>query len=158
MATTVRGQKSTFLLDLFRGNPKVNYKEAGEAWKAAGNEGNLSSNTFYNTKTAFKKKSGEGPTNGANPALTPRSKARPAGSASAKPTPAKPAAPENGHLVAPEPHASHDVAPTGDRDRVFDEVEAGIDDLIYRLKVAGGAPGVEAKLREVRRSLHPSQR
>jgi hypothetical protein len=41
---------------------------------------------------------------------------------------------------------------------VFDEVEAGIDDLIFRLKIAGGAPEVEAKLREVRRSLHPSQR
>ena len=50
------------------------------------------------------------------------------------------------------------VSVAGAQQDVFDEVEAGIDDLIFRLKLAGGAPEVEAKLREVRRSLHPSVR
>jgi hypothetical protein len=158
MATTGRGQKTAFLHDLFRGNPKVSLKEAGEAWKAGGNEGELSSNTFYNTKAAFKKKAGEGITNGANPAPTPKSKAQPARSTRAKRTPAKTSAPENAHADAPGPQVGRESAGTGARDQVFDEVEAGIDDLIFRLKVAGGAPVIEAKLREVRRSLHPSQR
>ena len=159
MATTGRGQKTAFLHDLFRDNPKINYKAAGEAWKAAGNEGDLSSNTFYNTKAAFKRKTGEDTSNGVNSAPTPKPKGQPIRRTRARRTPTQTPAPENGHpVVAPMPQVSHEAAPGGDRDRVFDEVESGIDDLIFRLKLAGGAPEVEAKLRDVRRSLHPSQR
>ena len=39
MATTARGQKTAFLRDLFRDNPKVNYKSASEAWKSRAPEG-----------------------------------------------------------------------------------------------------------------------
>jgi hypothetical protein len=158
MAITGRGQKTAFLRDLFRSNPKVKYKAANEAWKAAGNEGDLSSNTFYNTMTALKKEAGNGTANDAKPAPSPKPKAQPAGSTRAKTTPAKTSHPENGRAAAPEPPVGRESAGTGDRDRVFDEVEAGIDDLIFRLKVAGGATAIEAKLREVRRLLHPSQR
>jgi hypothetical protein len=72
MATTARGQKSAFLRDLFRDNPKVNYKSANEAWKEDGNDGDLSSNTFYNAKTAFKKEPGAGTPEVATPAPKPK--------------------------------------------------------------------------------------
>jgi hypothetical protein len=158
MATTARGQKTAFLRDLFRDNPKVNYKAANEAWKEAGNDGDLSSNTFYNAKTALKKEAGTGTTEVETPSPTTRPKAQPARSTRAKSTTRKTSAPKNGQPNVPEPPRSHEKSSLGDRDRVFDEVEAGIDDLIFRLKLAGGAPEVEAKLREVRRSLHPSVR
>jgi hypothetical protein len=158
MATTARGQKTAFLRDLFRDNPKVNYKLANEAWKEAGNDGDLSSNTFYNAKTAFKKEPGADTPEITTPAPTPKPKAQPARRTRAKSTTKKTSAPKNGQPVVPEPPRSHETSPVSDRDRVFDEVEAGIDDLIFRLKVAGGAPEIEAKLRDVRRSLHPSVR
>ena len=158
MATTARGQKTAFLRDLFRGNPKVNYRTANEAWKEAGNDGDLSSNTYYNAKTAFKKEPGAGSTEVATPAPVPEPKAQSARRTRAKSINRKSSAPKNGQSIAPVPQVKHETSSLGDRDRVFDEVEAGIDDLIYRLKVAGGAPEVEAKLREVRRSLHPSVR
>ncbi len=40
---------------------------------------------------------------------------------------------------------------------MLDELEAGIDDLMFRLKVNGGLPEAEAKLREVRRILTRGQ-
>ena len=48
---------------------------------------------------------------------------------------------------------SSSVTASGDLGRVVDEVEAGIDDLIFILKVNGGMPEVEAALRAARRLL-----
>ncbi len=41
----------------------------------------------------------------------------------------------------------------GNMMRMVDQVEAGIDDLIFTLKVNGGMPEVEAALRAARRLL-----
>ena len=46
----------------------------------------------------------------------------------------------------------------GNRERVLDQVEADIDEIIFNLKGLGGMPEVEAALREVRRMVHPSLR
>ena len=43
------------------------------------------------------------------------------------------------------------------RSRVVDEVEAGIDQLMFTLKLNGGMPEVEAALRAARRLLTRSQ-
>ena len=157
MATTARGQKTAFLRDLFRGDPKVNYKSANEAWKEAGNEGDLSSNTFYNAKTAFKKEPGADTTEVETPSPTSKPKAQAPRGTRAKSTTKKSLSPKNGQPVVPEPQVSHEKSSLGDRDRVFDEVEAGIDDLMFTLKVNGGMPEVEAALRAARRLLTRSQ-
>src|SRR3954452_3531505 len=61
MATTPkRANRSEFLWDLFERNPAVNLQEANDAWKGAGNEGEINVNTFYNYKSEFKKRSSEG--------------------------------------------------------------------------------------------------
>ena len=53
--------------------------------------------------------------------------------------------------IAPAP-GSETIASV-DLGRVVDEVEAGIDDLMFMLKVNGGMPEVEAALRAARRLL-----
>jgi hypothetical protein len=158
MATAGRGQKTTFLRDLFGSDPKVKYESANQAWKAAGNGEDLSINTFYNAKTKFKKDSESAGTTSAKVASTPKAKPQPPKVTQAKKATKPSSAPANGTAKALQQQASHELARKSDRHQVFDELEAGIDDLIFRLKTIGGAAEIETKLREVRRLLHPSMR
>lgn len=51
MATAGKTQnKSEFVLELLRSNPKAKEKDAVAAWKQAGNEGSVSSSAFYSAK------------------------------------------------------------------------------------------------------------
>jgi hypothetical protein len=56
--------------------------------------------------------------------------------------------------VASTPEVSGRPAPTEDRSRVLDELEAGIDDLIYKLMLIDGSPEILAALRQARRILY----
>jgi hypothetical protein len=158
MATAGRGQKTTFLRDLFGSDPNVKYQSANQAWKAANNGEDLSINTFYNAKTKFKKESESAATTSAKVAPKPKAKPAPPKVTLARKATKPSSAPANGKAVASQPQVSPEVALKIDRHQVFDELEAGIDDLIFRLKTIGGAAEIEAKLREVRRLLHPSMR
>lgn len=147
MATTGKGQtRSEFLQDLFQKNPGVTEKEAAQAWKEAGNEGTISPSSFYSSKRASK---GE---DSATPAAPVKPKAKSvSGGPKSKPAaqPTVEARPESDRLPAAAKPAS--VPKTGDRERVLDRVEDGIDDLIIELKQLGGMEEALESLRKVRR-------
>jgi hypothetical protein len=150
MATTGKGQnKSAFLLDLLKRNPQTTFAQAEEAWKAAGNEGTVSSSSFYNAKTALGK-----PANGA---ASTAGKGRPAAKAAAK----SPKATAIWRTAKPDEKADGPRASVGrpkasstrDQGPVLDAVEGEIDELIFKLKGLGGVPDVEEALRRARRML-----
>jgi hypothetical protein len=146
MATTGKSQsRSEFLQDLFQKNPGVNEKEAAQAWTAAGNEGKLSPSTFYTAKRVA--------TGGASTTTTAPKKPK---AKSAKSPKAKPAsqptvearAESNGE---PSPSKPVSRSKSGERKRVLDRVEDGIDNLIIELKQLGGMEEALEALRKVRR-------
>ena len=149
MATAGKGQnKSAFLRELFEKNPSIKEAEATEAWQKAGNEGVIGSSLYYNVKRASK---GEVSATAAAPV---------------KPKPKSVKGPKarrtSGPTVGARPGSEGESAPSkpvsgsrpGDRERVLDQADAHIDDLLFLLKTQGGLPEAEAKLREVRRMLY----
>ena len=139
--------KSAFLRDLFRKDPGVNLKDAEKAWTEAGNDGPISSSSFYNARNELKK--GTGTTAAAD---KPKPKPAPKGPKAKKSTDPGQAAPPEVNGQAPT-QASVASSRTPDSSRVFDEVEDGIDDLIFKLKGLGGVPEVQEALRAARRML-----
>ena len=123
--------------------PGANLSKVNEAWSSAGFEGQISPSIYYKVKREL------GVTGTPSPGE------------SASPAPSQPEASGAGiSLVVGEEGLqfigtaeSPGVTPSGDLGRVVDEVEAGIDDLIFTLKVNGGMPEVEAVLRAARRLL-----
>ena len=150
MATaSAKGQSKTdFVRDFIRANPTANRKAVEEAWLAAGHEGPISSSLVSNLRTQMgltgKKTGRSKPSNGAGVAgsvnVTPKPKKRRRRARKAR-----------GANAAP---AAQGKARTGDREKVFTEIERDIDHLIFKLMVAGGMEKVEDALREVRRLLY----
>lgn len=165
MATaTGRGDKVAFLKDLLGRKPEVNHKDAGRAWQEAGHEGTISGTSFYRVKSDLGL-SGKGQSGGGDAAGKPvPKKTKP------KPTPKvkrtvraaepveRPGPHSNGQADAEEARGRAAAPQEGNRERVLDQVEADIDEIIFNLKGLGGMPEVEAALREVRRMVHPSLR
>ena len=147
MATTGKGPtRSDFLRDLFQKNPGVSESEAAQAWAAAGNEGTISPSSYYAAKKASKGGAGATPAAPEKPRAKSASKgpkARPAAQPTAE------ARPESNGVTAPSSPVSR--SKTGDRERVLDRVEDGIDDLIIELKRLGGMEVALESLRRVRR-------
>jgi hypothetical protein len=135
--------KSAFVEEVFGREPRANVAAVNKAWAAAGHEGTISDSIYYKVKREL------GVTGERTPVDT------------ASPAPSQPEASEAGFSVvvieeAPQfigTSASSIVTASGDLGRVVDQVEAGIDDLIFILKVNGGMPEVEAVLRAARRLL-----
>jgi hypothetical protein len=168
MATTPKAPtRAAFLRDLFQKNPKVSKEEANAAWQQAGNEGTISKNTLYNYRSEFKKQSAGGVDSGeaaGGKAKPKTSSKRNKAKKITKPV-ERPAAQADGRDAAPEPEVGSvpkvrsepevgsKPARTGDQGRVLDEVEDGIDDLIFRLKEIGGKTEVLEALRKARRIL-----
>lgn len=121
------------------------------AWTEAGNEGSISDNLYYSTKRDLgltgRRSSGE-----SAPAGASQPEAFEAGSAAVVGREVAPQGP-NGRVGATTEAVRGESSGSGDLSRVIDEVEAGIDDLIFTLKVNGGMPEVEAALRAARRLL-----
>lgn len=145
MASAGKGQnKREFLLELFQKNPKIGYNDALAAWSSAGNEGSFSESSFYNTKTEYNKSAG-----GASEYRAEKPKPARVGTGRPKGRPRK--------IVVPAVESKPAVAEAKPRKsaagQVLDQVEDGIDGLIYKLKEAGGVPDVEAALRAARRKL-----
>jgi hypothetical protein len=150
MATaSAKGQsKTAFVRDFISTNPTANRKAVEEAWWAAGHEGPISSSLVSNLRTQMgltgKKPGRSKPSNGAGAAgsvnVTPKPKKR-----------RRKARKASGAHAAP---AAQGKARTGDREKVFTEIERDIDHLIFKLMVAGGMEKVEDALREVRRLLY----
>jgi hypothetical protein len=179
--TGVSTGKTAFVEKFLKQNGDTNRAAINEAWKAAGNTDQISESLVYKSRveqgftgkkpmTKVKVKAKSNPSlkaKSASKAITPKAKAaaQPTSSpvVSATPSPAtpKPVAPPAKNVSAPkvtkEPetpapttaaakHAEHQA-------QLVDEVEAGIDELIFSLKTSGGNPEVEAALRAARRLL-----
>jgi hypothetical protein len=142
--------KSAFAEEVLGREPKANVAAINRAWAAAGHEGKISDSIIYKAKRDL--------------GLTGRPSSIESASAGVsepeeweagttvgigEETPQQSMGPET--PIAPAP-GSETVA-TVDLGRVVDEVEAGIDDLMFMLKVNGGMPEVEAALRAARRLL-----
>lgn len=123
--------------------PKANVKAINGAWKAAGNDGTISDSVIYKVKrdlgvtgvdTPAPVKAGPTSAKGpeAGPAILPKTETRPE---------------LYGETVLPPVGGSK----SGDRERVLDRVEDGIDDLIIELKQLGGMEVALESLRKVRR-------
>ena len=147
MATTGKGQsRSEFLQGLFQKDPGVSEKEAAQAWAAAGYEGTISPSSFYAAKRASR---GE---DSATPAAPVKPKAKPVSRGpKSKPAtqPTVEARPETDGLPAAAKPVGR--SKSGDRERVLDRVEDGIDDLIIELKQLGGMEEALEALRKARR-------
>lgn len=151
MATAGRGQKTAFIRDQYDKNPQVSSDEANAAWKAAGNEGDLSRNTFANLKSAFRKEA-DGASDGGT--VTPKPKARPKANGTRAKKATRPAAATNGQETTPTPAPRTPVARGEEgRERRLVEAEADIDGLLDKLKEVGGLPEVVEALRRARRLL-----
>jgi hypothetical protein len=131
-------KKSEFVRQLLGSKPDVNLKALNEAWKNGGNPGTISSTLLYLIKSKLqgttKKSSGKKATAGK--------------AASAKPIPTKT---KKGRPAALEINGQS--APTGSKGRLLDELEAEVDDLIFKLKGLGGMTEVEEALRKARRLI-----
>ena len=152
MATTGKRQKkSEFLRQLFRSDPNTSEKDAIAAWQGAGNEGTISSSSYF---TAKKKSVGESRAPGASAERTkPKSTMGPKGRRKSESVRAS-SGESNGQSPAPETGKVGGGEKGQDRSRRLDAVEGGIDDLIFTLKEMGGAPEVEEALRAARRLLY----
>lgn len=127
--------KSAFVQETLGRDPSANVKEVNRLWSEAGHEGKISDSIFYKAKREIGQP-------GEAAADEPASAAEPESRPSAGGGEAVPQSPEVGQSAAP-----------GKLGQVVDEVEAGIDDLMFTLKASGGMPEVEAALRAARRLL-----
>jgi len=153
MATAGKTQnKSEFVLELLRSNPKAKEKDAVAAWKQAGNEGSVSSSAFYSAKRTLLGGS-DAPASAAGKTKPKSAPKGPKGKRKSEPVRATSGGP-NGQSPQQETVKAVGVNKAEDRSRRLDAVEGGIDDLIFTLKEMGGVPEVEEALRAARRLLY----
>src|SRR4051794_19841725 len=120
--------KSAFVEEVLGRNPKANVKAINEAWAAAGHEGKISDSIIYQVKRE------RGVAGKPTPGGTVKSRAKsaskgPEASPAALPT-VEAGSESNGPTAPPMPVGGPS---SGDRGRVLDRVEDGIDDLIIEL-------------------------
>ena len=135
--------KTAFVAEVLGRNPKANVKAINGAWASAGNEGTISDSVIYKVKREL-----------GGDSLTAAAPQKPKARSSTGPK-AKPATqttvqarPEPDGVPAPKPGGG---SKSGDRERVLDRVEDGIDDLIIELKQLGGMEEALEALRKARR-------
>jgi hypothetical protein len=146
MATAVtrtRDQgKSMFVKEFLNDNPQATHKVVSEAWKKAGMEGTVSETTVSKLRKQMglvgNSPKGRKPASGKGAAMATKAKV------------AKKGTRKTGPKVSPAP-AKAPSRP--DRTRMLEEVEVGIDGLIFRLVEVGGMEDIEDGLRRVRRQL-----
>ncbi len=138
--------RSAFVEDLLGREPEANLKAVNGAWASAGNEGTISPSIFYKVKRELGEAGGHtspAPVKAGPKPVSRRPKAEPA----TRPT--VEARPEsNGEPAPSEPVGG---SKSGERERVLDRVEDGIDDLIGELKQLGGMEAALESLKKVRR-------
>ena len=137
--------KSAFVEGVLRREPKANVAAINRAWAGAGHEGAISPSVFYKVKRE------RGVTGKGTPAAPAMAEPMSAKGEKARPAnqPVAEARPEsNGENATPSPLSR---SRTGERERVLDRVEDGIDDLIIELKQLGGMEDALEALRKVRR-------
>ena len=150
--------KSMFLKEYFVDHPDAGKEAIDAAWRAAGNEGTISTSLIGKVRKDLGL-TGQGTAQGKSRARVgtgqqssagSKSDARGAGPEVGGRTPAKESSrPVTGGLERPaEPQAAG-----GDRTRMLIRLEGAIDDLLHEIKMAGGLPEFEETLRKARRIL-----
>ena len=143
--------KTSFITAHLEKNPTANRKSVIEAWTKAGHKGTVSTTLVSKMRRDLglagnlRGRPRLAELNGSNGAPKIKSERATAKKLTRDQANAKP-----GSAVATKPT-------TGQHSRMIDEVEAGIDHLMFTLKVNGGMPEVEAALRAARRLLTGGQ-
>jgi hypothetical protein len=153
-STGSKTNKTAFITAHLEENPTANRKAVNKAWAEAGYSGTVSptlvsklrrdlglaGNLRGRSKAAVANGSNGSPkAKGAKPKQTTKAKGGVRTEAIGQPSPP---------ITSGTRKSS-----AGDRGRMIDEVEAGIDHLMFTLKVNGGMPEVESALRAARRLL-----
>jgi len=145
--------KSSFIRELLGRDPEANEQVVNEAWLEAGNEGSIS-NSLVSKIRSDMGLTGKGRSRqGGNQTRTPKRATGARGRKTEQTNgPESEIEPTGGASTATQ---VEDQGVTGaeDQDRTLDELEGGIDELIFRLKGLGGKPEVEEALRRARRLL-----
>ena len=142
--------RSAFVEEMLGREPKANVTAVNRAWTEAGHEGSISDSVFFKVKRELGVAAGS---SADRPASAGASRSELLGADTA-PVGHGTAPPSSGRQgPATEMASGGGSGASGDLGRVVDEVEAGIDDLMFTLKVNGGMPEVEAALRAARRLL-----
>ena len=128
--------KSAFVEAILRRDPKANSRAVNQAWSDAGHEGMISDPTYYKVRSKL--------------AASPE----PGRSSSSQTDSSEVTAAAGEQRKARRTSTVTATSKSSDPSGVADEVEAGIDDLMYKLKDSGGMPEVEAALRAARRLLY----
>ena len=159
-ASAKRPNKTDFVRQFLKKNRTANRKAVDEAWRDAGNEGPISSALVSNLRPELgltgNKRGGSEPTVGNGAAESPKATARASklGKSASKHNSKAPI--QNNGTQAP-PTTKREPQ-SGNRDRVFAEIEGDIDRLIFKLMSVGGMETIEEGLRKVRRLLYRSYR
>jgi hypothetical protein len=138
--------KSAFVGEVFGREPEANVAAINRAWAAAGHEGTISDSIYYKVKR-------ERGVTGENISPAP---AKPKPESASRAPGAGPAAQPTVE-AGPEPDGVPDTSKkvggpkSGDREKVLDRVEDGIDELIIELKKLGGMEEALEAMRKVRR-------
>ena len=153
MVTSTGGKtnKTAFITAHLEANPTANRKSVNEAWAEAGHSGAVSPTLVSKLRRELglagnlRGRSRASESNGAPKAKGPKPKQATRAKGGARTE-------IEGQVSTPIKSGSSNPS-TGGRSRMIDEVEAGIDHLMFTLKVNGGMPEVEAALRAARRLL-----
>lgn len=144
---STKPNKTAFITGHLETNPTANRKSVVEAWTKAGHSGTLSATLVSKMRRDLglagnlRARSGSVGLNGSNGVPKDRS----SGAKAKKATGDQPINRQTSTTAA--------KSNAGDRSRLIDEVEAGIDHLMFTLKSNGGMPEVEEALRAARRLL-----
>jgi hypothetical protein len=161
MATArgVNQGKSEFVEAQFRKDRDATHETIVEAWASSGKEGTISPSLVQKIRAKLKLTGKRGRTKGESPKPrtgtgSPKVKSAPRGRPRRVVEPLVEASIEsNGQEALHVATSSTSSAHTGIGSGILDEVEGGIDQLIFTLKVNGGMPEVEEALRAARRIL-----
>ncbi len=141
--------KTVFVQKQLQEDNTANVASINKAWKAAGNADSISVSLVSKMRRKAGLTGGKGRATGKQAFAGTKGQARVSTEGAAKREGVSAPSNGRGETVAAKAKSTG----TGVSDRVVDEVEAGIDDLMFKLKVNGGMPEVEQALREARRML-----
>jgi hypothetical protein len=157
---TLRGGKTQFVKQVLEKNGRANAAAVNQAWQAEGREGSISAALVNKLRAtleltgnlrARRKKSSDQPGFEKLP-YTGKKRGRKPKNA---PYPSVDAG--QAHANGPTMLSSASAAPRGRpsfRQVAFEEIEADIDRLIFKVMALGGMPSVENALRQARRMLY----
>ena len=127
--------KTSFIKEALGRDKTLNARAINRAWTEAGHEGEISANLVSKTRADLGIKGRQ---------VSPR------GASTAKP--ASPTEPSHLNGLSAAPSASSPTASSsGDHDRELHEIEAEIDELVFRLRGLGGYAEVQEALRAARK-------